>query len=573
MRKVRLFLVFTALFAAMTMQIDAQNNGAAVNIDEEETVDLTDFYNINDEFINDYVQDMLDDGGANLSLLLDAYQQSTGEDQAVIENALEKIAVKVGKTPTLNDNETMGMVLIGYITDQDTNKGIYLLSLYKYFITDEDVHKLADFIDNEAYADMAIRVVAESQVFVEYIDKFVGRGDAEVNHKNAYAYAIGRLKMIEMEDVLVSWLNKADDNLKIEIYKALLRFDNSALMPMIEKGAKKLYKKKDPTIKMAGMELLVAVKGETAMPYLYKALKNKDMDVRRKALDLMTPYATPEVTALVVKKYAKKDAVADIVRWIGMIGDKTQADYVVAQLSSDKDNVVNEAIRTTIMLETPEGINIVKTMFGGKYQPTIKEAMIEAPMDITPILKDVVKGNNQKKLCVLDILKERKCVAMYYNVVEMMHSTNFEVKDAAYKALKNVVVATHGEFLKTTLDSCDEVYVADVQDAVIAALGKASLQQKDFFVQTMKEVKPESIPRFYKVFAALGTKESVDKLVDAYNSDNDKEKAFEALMLMNNPEFASEIKTLADKHDEYSDKLKKHYIKLDSKKRADRDKE
>ena len=565
MRKLRWFFAVTALFMAMSLQMNAQFDVVVMDLEEEgtPTVELNRFFDNDNDVVNNYISEMLDYEGEELCILLKMYEQSEGAQKEQIEKALEKIAVYVGKSKGLEDNKTMGLILESYVRSaNDTRDGLFLLSLYKYFITDDDVRRMIYLIDDETYADMAIRVMAEAQGFAECVNKIVGKGDPDLKHKDAYAYAIGKLKMTELEDVLKSGLHKADDNLRIEVYNALLRFDDPSLKPFIEKGAKKLYKKKAPKTKMAGMDLLVAVKGSEAMPYLYKALKNKDREVRREALDLMIPYANEEVSALVVKKYAKKDATADVVRWIGLIYDKSQSAYVVSQLSSDNDAVVEEAIRTVIRMEIPEGLNVVKTMFGGKYQPVIKEALVESKTDMALLLKDAIKGNDHKKLCVLEILQERRCVAMYYNVVELLNSSNYDVKDAAYKALKNVVAATMGESLKPILEQCDEAYVADVQEAVKTAMKKAKPDQKDTFVMTLKHVKPEDLYRYYKIFAYFGTPTSVEKLVEAYNSGNNKEEALEAILLLNNKEYAPIIKALADKHDENSEQLQRHYNKL-----------
>ena len=528
MKKVRLFLAFAAMIAMMTM--NAQEIGA-------------------DE-------------------LLKIYGKAKQEQKAQIEKDLIKTAKEVGASNDKAAKEALSQMLIGFIDGKDNPRcDEFVISLFKYFGTVNDIDRLNKYVDKERYPDAAIRALAEIQPYANHIIKIVEINNGDLPHKDAYAYAIGRLKITELEGLLHSWLKGADDNLKMEIYSAFMRMGNDESMMLAEKGAKKLFKKKDPKLKIGSMRILAAMEHEKAMPYFYKALKNKDMNVRRTALELMKPYATPEITATVVKKYAKKDAIADIVWWIGELLDKTQADFVIAQLSSQDPRAVEEAIHAVIKMDNNEGMEIVKTMFGGKYQPVIKAALIETTTDNASFLKDVMKGDDNKKLCVLDILKEKRCVALYYNVVNAMNSNNPAVKDAAYKALKNVVTVTHADFLKTTLATCDEKYVADVQEAIKMAMSKASDKQKDTFVQTMKEVQPQAMPRFYKIFAYFKTETSIDKLVECYHSGIAKDKALEAVLLIDNKDFASVVKSLADENDEYSEQLKKHYNKLSKSKK------
>lgn len=434
--------------------------------------------------------------------------------------------------------------------------------LKEYAKSDQGIDKILKYVDDEKYADLAIRTLAEIPAYADHIMKEVINNDGNLNHKDAYAYAIGRLKIVDLEYLLHSWLKGADDNLKLEIYTAFMRMGSDESQRIAEKGAKKLYKKKDPKLKIGAMKILVAKEGEAAMPYLYKALKNKDMNVRREALTLMKPYATQEVSALVVKKYAKKDAIADVVWWIGEIYDKSQADFVVAQLSSDNPKAVEEAILAVFKLENDEGLEKIKPMFGGDYQPAIKNAVLTCTMDAGRFLSDVAKGSDEQKLAVIDILKERHFVALCNQVCAMLNSQNPEIKDGAYKVLKNVVIASHAKTLMNIMETCDEKYVPDVLEAMKAAMNKAKPERKDDMISTMKHITPDVMVRFYKLFAILGTDYSVNKLVEQYHTGYDKDKAVEAFMMINDRRFADVIKGIADEDEAHRDELMKLYFKL-----------
>ena len=76
---------------------------------------------------------------------------------------------------------------------------------------------------------------------------------------------------------------------------------------------------------------------------------------------------------------------------------------------------------------------------------------------------------------------------------------------------------------------------------MINALGNASADSKDSFVLTLKYVRPEIMPRYYKVFAYFGTELCVDKLIDAYTNGDYKEVAREALLLVEDKQFEQRI--------------------------------
>ena len=116
------------------------------------------------------------------------------------------------------------------------------------------------------------------------------------------------------------------------------------------------------------------------------------------------------------------------------------------------------------------------------------------------------------------------------------------VRDYAYRTLKLVVTAPQMEFLVRLLETCDERYVDDVLGAIKNATVNLPDEKKDYFASTLKHVKPDVMPRYYKVFAYFGTELCVEKLIDAYQNGNYQFEAKEALMLVNNKQFEERIK-------------------------------
>ncbi len=486
-----------------------------------------------------------------------------GRQRAMMEDALTNIARYIGKTNLKKEKDRLSYALLdGIASCDDMSKNIFMISLFKYYGTYKDIDRLNKFVDDNLYADAAIRTMAEIPSYGEHLYKLITMNDGNLDHKDSYAYAIGRLKLLNLENVLVSWLKGADDKLKLEVYASLVRMQCDSQMAKVEKGCKKLYKKKDPEIKIGAMRILVTMKGEEAMPYLYKALKNKDQGVRRTALDLMKPYANEEVCDIVVRKYAKKDAVADVVRWIGEIGNKNYGDFVMAQLSSENPDVVDEAIRTLFKLVNEEGIALVKPMFGTEHQPVITEMMITYSGNVAPILKEMMRGDEKQKMAALEILSERQCMQLHNNVVDMLSWNDKAMKDAAYKALKNVVNASHADLLKIMLANCDDEYVDDVREALAYAMKKATTEQKDTFIMTMKGIKPEAMPRFYKVFVNLNTDAGINKIVEGYHSGYDKEEAVAAILLITDKKYANVVKNIAEEDEAHRRQLTRLYEKM-----------
>lgn len=467
-------------------------------------------------------------------------------DQAVVDEAENEIGEIMYHIKFIGDYEAKTilkktiMVYVQKFPDSQGND--YIFALMPQIFNGQDVDRLFRLVDNEQLADAVIRTVADMPNTSDHFEKYIVKNPNHVNHKAALAYAIGKQHIESMEEELISWIKDADDKTKLEIYNSLLVIGSSEkTTAIIEKGAKKLYKSNDVYIKIGAMRLLAAMKGEKSLPIMYKSLKNNNELVRHEAFELMKPYADDKVCAKTVKICKKGDRLIEVLDWLGEIKNSSQNAFVIKNLSSENPLVVEAAIRAVFEIDIPEGIEIVKPMFGGKHQAVIKEEMIKYEGNYWGVLNDVLRGDDKQKLAGLQILEARPTELASSRVQEALNSGNKEVRDEAYKVLRYVVAPAHGEFLSGLLESCDDKYVEYVQIAIKSAMANAPVDMKDNFASTLKHVKPETMPRYYKVFAYFGTELTVNKLIDAYNAGNYQEEAREALLLVENDEYKAKI--------------------------------
>ena len=505
MKILRNFAVISALMVMPLMQIFAQNSEKKVNCRDLDCV-LNIMYNLDSD---------------NDSLVAEAEQ-----DVAILTDNANRMSDRVFK----NDIKKAIIIFVGKYENCGSNE--YLMSLLPKVCDKKDANEIIQRFENGKFADNAIRAVGDIPETEEIIVQYIADNHDNLQHKAALAYAVGKQNIVIMEDEIISWLKGADDKTKIEVYKALMIIgSNEKSFAIVKKGAKKLYKSKDVDVKIAAMELMVATQGEKTMPKLYKAFKNNDKRVRVAALDLMKPYANDKTCVKVVKACKNDEQISEVLNWLGEIKNESQMTFVIAQLSSNNPKVVEAAIRAVFNIDNPVGIAAVKPMFGGKYQEVIKEEMVKYDGDYFSVLNDVIKGNDQQQLAALQIIEERPILETNRRVRELLDSNNPEIRDEAYKALKYVVMPANAEFLSALLENCDDVYVNDVQLAIKNAMAKAPESAKDKFAGTLKHVKPEIMPRFYKVFAYFGTEMTINKLIDAYNTGEYKDEAREALLL------------------------------------------
>ena len=434
--------------------------------------------------------------------------------------------------------------MISFIIEgKNPDENRFLIMLFPKFCWADDCHDLMKLTENELITHDVLMAVGDINGSGRYIENHIMQNHDNLKFKSALAYGVGRQHISSMEDELITWLKDADEPTKVEIYKALLVIrSNDKTTSIIKKGAKKLLKSKFSQSRVAALEIIAGIDGEKAMPTLYKALKDKDVRVRREALELMKPYVNDEVVQKVVKKCKKGDAVIDAVDWLGDIRNDTQMEFVLKQFSSTNQKVVEAAIRAVFKIDNAAGINVVKPMFGGQYQEVIKESMMSYEGDYGAILNDVLKnGNSDQQYAALQIIECRPVLNVNNRVKELLNSENSKVRDEAYKVLKLVMPMAQTQFLMTLLEYCDDKYVEDVQLAIKNATNTMPDDNKDEFASTLKHVKANVMPRFYNVFAYFGTELCVDKLIDAYKNGDYKNAAKKALLLVDNKQFEKKI--------------------------------
>lgn len=543
MKKIKFLTMLAAMMLMAPLFVNAQD---ADEDGESQPSIVNEFFKTDPEQQTDEIKKILVGQGNAVNLILSERLMSANKfEKRRAEEMLVRMAQYVGQRGYNTYHNILSNGVFDCINIQkDVETNVFLISLFEYFGDKRDLEKLWRFVENGNYADAAIRAMSHIPESVDNIRKFCTK-QGEVSYKGALAYAVGKLQMKDVEPTIISWLKGADAKTQVDIYNAIYELGNPESAALVQKGAKKLYKNKNAEAKIGGMKLLVELQKEEALPYLYKALKNKNREVRRAALDLMVPYANSEMCENVVKKYAKKDAVADVARWLGDVKDKNYVKYLVGLLASEDDLTVEEAVLALGKIGDPDGLMALAPMVGGKYKDAVEEALVESPGEIVPVLKKAINGSDEQVIGVMRILVKRQCYALNIQLRQfLMYQKNLEIMQIAYQTLKYVVLPGHVSFLKEQLENCPEEYVKDVQNAFIVAMSMAQPQQRDDFVNNMKYVPVEVLPRYYRVLGSFDTETSVKKLVDCYNSGIEKDEAYMAIKMVDAVKYQEILKDL-----------------------------
>ena len=154
--------------------------------------------------------------------------------------------------------------------------------------------------------------------------------------------------------------------------------------------------------------------------------------------------------------------------------------------------------------------------------------------NITDVVAGVIQGaTNAGKIAALELLSMRRADSCADKVLEQIEFGSPGVRNVAYKALKDVVVARHFRQLCDMLEIADASVVPELQDAIVSSIGfMPEKQQVRSVKERMSEAGKAKMYLYYPVLAATTDKEALDLIVEGFltGSEQAKKAAFEALL-------------------------------------------
>lgn len=314
-------------------------------LDQLPADDMISYYRLMNELCLTNVE-----GLQSLALMLRPVEQA---DNSKIEYALDGLSHFVTNGNGKKYAKIFSEALSNAIKEtQDVENKRFLISLYKNFGTPDDIQILEDYLLDKDLASTTMMSIIAIPRSSDMVKQFIinGKGD-----RTTLAYAAAELKISYTEDVLISWLNNADQDDRTAIYYALSQLGGEKSLEILKNNAKIVKYQNDPTdatnayinivenfaiardttvvvnetkvmlktkranVKIAALNILVSLYHENATPTLIKYVKDKDIQVRNEALRLLTPYTNDEICLQLVKVAKKNTVKTDVVRWMEKI--------------------------------------------------------------------------------------------------------------------------------------------------------------------------------------------------------------------------------------------------------------
>lgn len=535
-------------------------------------------------------------GLKSVALMLNTLESDA---KAKVEYALDGLARKAYSMKKSQQRTLYNALLASIDQMQDVNNKAFLISLFGYFATAKQMEALLPYLLDEDLAMITMQTLMTVSDTGPYIENCITEGKVD---KKILAYAAAHKKMESTEDVLISWLTNADEETKKAVCYALSQIGSVKSLPILRDNAKsvkykddsseatlyyinivnklalekdtvnvlketkKLLKVKRANVKIAALNALVNLQGANAVPTLIKYAKNKDAEVRNEALSLLVPYYNEQLLADVVKVAKKKAVKADVIRWLANFDSKSQMEFIMKQTETKDENLAEACIYTLTRIGGENDIVALFPLMTEQYRDIMVESLAAYPRSSYYLLvKCFDEGDDEQKITALKAIDRRKMYAICDYVLEQCLAENVsdDVRAAAYAALHNVVRIDNMMFLHLQLVNAAEVYVKDIQKAMIKLFSDKNAfnpRTLNALVNFYKEQTPSVQARFYPIFASNEKFISLNYVLDAYNSGVNEKEALDALLTMEHKSMIDVLYNIAKDDELNRDEVLKRYI-------------
>jgi len=316
-------------------------------------------------------------------------------------------------------------------------------------------------------------------------------------------------------------------------------------------AAKALRKTGMPqNVRAAGLGIVLGTDAKKQTPELLAALKDADREYRCAALDFAGDFADDALYAAVVKKMPSLSDAAktDVVSWLGARHAASQANAVIAAISSADEELALAAIRAAGKIGGQQALDALIAQLGGAHAKEASAALAAFNGKPNAAFVAALDGDPATQANALKLVAKRRITTAADKVFALLGSGDKAVRTAAYGALAGVTTPADFNRLCGLLNQAQEDDVKALQAGLKNALAKESSDMQYKMVAGQMAAAPEKA-RYYPLLAQAATDEAIGALLKA----DDPKAAFAALLTVKNPVMIDVLYELAGKNPDWTD--------------------
>ena len=476
----------------------------------------------------------------------------------------------------------------------DKSNQAFLLSQLQLCATAAEAPVFVKYAADEYLADYAVRGLISTPGTDGEILALI---DASPAPDALLAYAAAEKRLAAAEPALLKWAAdpKAGTPTKEAVYNALAKCGTAASIAPLAAAAKAdgyAFTKTDATgayvallarlaaagnskavaaakalrktgmpqnVRAAGLGIVLGTDAKKQTPELLAALKDADREYRCAALDFAGDFADDALYAAVVKKMPSLSDAAktDVVSWLGARHAASQANAVIAAISSADEELALAAIRAAGKIGGQEALNALVAQLGGAHAKEASAALAAFNGKPNAAFVAALDGTPATQANALKLVAKRRITSAADKVFALLNSPDRAVRTAAYGALAGVTTPADFNRLCGLLNQAQEDDVKALQAGLKNALAKESSDMQYKMVAGQMAAAPEKA-RYYPLLAQAASKEAIDALLAA----DDREAAFAALLTVENPAMVNVLYDLARRNPAWTDAALARYTEF-----------
>jgi len=470
----------------------------------------------------------------------------------------------------------------------------FLLSQLQLCATAAEAPVFVKYAADEYLADYAVRGLISTPGTDGEILALI---DASPAPDALLAYAAAEKRLAAAEPALLKWAAdpKAGTPTKEAVYNALAKCGTAASIAPLAAAAKAdgyAFTKTDATgayvallarlaaagnskavaaakalrktgmpqnVRAAGLGIVLGTDAKKQTPELLAALKDADREYRCAALDFAGDFADDALYAAVVKKMPSLSDAAktDVVSWLGARHAASQANAVIAAISSADEELALAAIRAAGRIGGQEALDALVAQLDGPHAREASAALAAFNGKPNAAFAAALDGTPRTQANALKLVAMRRITTAADKVFALLESPDAAVRAAAYDALAGVASPKDFERLCDLLNKAQEADVKALQAGLKNALARETPAAQ--YEKTMARI--ASAPakaRYYPLLAQAASKEAIDALLAA----DDREAAFAALLTVENPAMVDVLYDLARRNPAWTDAALARYTEF-----------